>query len=99
MDIVFDFDRFDELMMARGWMIADLMKAIIRNGDDITDASIRGWAARRSSPKLSNIRLLANVFGVEIQELIISAANVEDAAKSEDAGETANGTAPAANAT
>ena len=99
MDVVFDFDRFDQLMLERGWGPLDLFKAAIRKGDDISQASIRNWAARCYPPKLPNIRMLADVFEVDIQQLAISAANVEDPAKSEEADETANGTAPAANAT
>lgn len=99
MDILFDFDRFDELLLEKGWGPQDLWKAAIRKGEDISQASIRNWAARCYPPKLPNIRMLADVFGVDIQQLAISAANVEDAAKSEEAGEAANGSTPAANVT
>jgi len=77
MDVVFNADRFDELMLERGWSIADMWKTAIRKGEDITETSIRAWAARRRQPKLPNIRMLASVFEVDIQELLISAARAE----------------------
>ncbi len=77
MDVVFDADRFDELMLERGWAIADLWKAAIRKGEEISETSIRAWATRRWPPKLSNIRMLASVFEVDLQELIIRVAKTK----------------------
>ena len=77
MDVLFNFDRLDELMVKKGWGPADVWKAIIRKGENISEASIRAWAARRYPPKLPNIRMLADVFNVDVQELITSPDNVE----------------------
>lgn len=82
MDVSFDFDRLDELMLQRGWGPQDLWKAVIRKGKDISESSIKNWAARRYPPKLPNIRMLADVFEIHVQELLISASSVEAAEKS-----------------
>lgn len=81
MDTIFDFDAFDELMLDNGWGPQDLWKVAIRKGKEISVSSIRGWIARRGSPKLPNIRMLADVFEVDVRDLLVSEAAMKGAPK------------------
>lgn len=73
MDMEFAVDVFIGLMADRGWGPTDVWKAAIRKGYDISEPSVRAWAAHRHSPQLPNIRMLADVFEVDVAIFFASA--------------------------